>query len=288
MKRINTYCEPYSIQKGYNFEIHYVSYNEQDEYSCFMHFHEVHELIIFENIEGSYHYNQGESELQDFDMVFTSALETHDFSLSQRHKSWYIIQFLPSVLTESGLINSANQFFKQGMHLRLVKSELDKIKQLVSWLLESYTADPYSDKSQTLLYLLLSWVAESGTPLKVTHLKTVNNSAHVTKLQPVIKRFSQQQCVDLSLEEAAKLCFLSTSYFSRLFKKVFHYNYSEYSVRHRLYIATRLLSQSEKSITEISYELNFSSPSHFIAQFKKQFDITPKKYKLSLLTRSSQ
>ena len=100
MKRINTYCEPFSIQKGYNFEIQYVSYGEKDAYSCLMHFHEVHELIIFGNIEGSYHYNQGESELQDFDMVFTSALETHDFSLSQRQKSWHILQFLPSVLTE--------------------------------------------------------------------------------------------------------------------------------------------------------------------------------------------
>lgn len=54
MKKNNTYCEPFCIQQGYNFEIHHVNYDDEDPYSCFMHFHEVHELIVFEQIEGAF------------------------------------------------------------------------------------------------------------------------------------------------------------------------------------------------------------------------------------------
>lgn len=284
MKKNKPYCEPFCIRQGYNFEVHHVSYDDDDPYSCFMHFHEVHELIVFEEIEGTFFYNQGESPLHDYDMVFTPALETHDFELSGRKKSWHIIQFLPTFLEENGLA-SAESFFKYGMHLRLTANESKEIHRVVTWLYESYEKDPYSDKSQSLLRLLLTWLAESATPLKSPHTEAIQSSVSYNKLEPVVNLFRYQKSVDLSLSEAAAMCCLSPSYFSRLFKSVFRYNYSEYSIRHRLYSAARLLSQSEYSITDISYELNFSSPSHFIALFKKQFGVTPKKYKTTVKER---
>lgn len=131
MKKNKPYCEPFCIQQGYNFEVHHVSYSDNDPYSCFMHFHEVHELIVFEKIEGTFFYNQGESSLQDYDMVFTPALETHDFELSSRQKSWHIIQFLPSFLADNGLA-SAESFFKYGMLEDARKIMLDLIKQGLS------------------------------------------------------------------------------------------------------------------------------------------------------------
>ncbi|WP_096085074.1 helix-turn-helix transcriptional regulator [Agaribacterium haliotis] len=287
MKKNNTYCEPFCIKEGYNFEIHYVSYTEQDPYSCFMHFHEVHELIVFEEIEGSFFYHQGKSELQDNDLVFTPALETHDFECSDRPKSWYIVQFLPSFLEEHGLAQ-AEAFFKYGMHLRLSEAHKDNIRQVVSWLHESYQADPFSDKSQSLLKLLLAWIAEVATPVKQPHTDSVARPMNDVRLEPILNLFRRNKSVDLSLNEAAELCHLSPSYFSRLFKSVFRYNYSEYSIRHRLYSAARLLCQSDYSVTDVSYELNFSSPSHFIALFKKQFGVTPKKYKKSFVERGSE
>ena len=286
MKKNTTYCEPFCIKEGYNFEVHHVSYASEDPYSCFMHFHEVHELIIFEEIEGKFYYLQGESELADQDLVFTPALETHDFELSDRPKSWFIIQFLPSFLEENGL-SQAESFFKYGMHLRLSDEHKGRIRQIAAWLQESYEQDPFSDKSQSLLRLLLSWVAEVAAPLKSPHAENVQRPLNDARLEPILNLFRRNRSVDLSLNEAADLCHLSPSYFSRLFKSVFRYNYSEYGIRHRLYSAARLLCQSNYSVTDVSYELNFSSPSHFIALFKKQFGVTPKKYKQGFVDRAS-
>lgn len=95
-------------------------------------------------------------------------------------------------------------------------------------------------------------------------------------------QFKNQSAVELSLNEAAEMCHLSPSHFSRVFKQIFRTNYSEYVLRHKLYSAARLLSQSTLSITQISYELNFSSPSHFIAQFKKLFSVTPRQFRTTM------
>ncbi|USI26425.1 helix-turn-helix domain-containing protein [Alteromonas macleodii] len=277
----SVYCEPFCIEKGRNFEVHHVKYDEKDPYHCFMHFHEVHEFIIFEKIEGQYFYSQGESELDDFDIVFTPALETHNFSCSDREKSWFIVQFMPHVLGDEKMAK-ANAYFQHGLHLRLPKSRITEIQQQVHWLLESYQQDPNSARSLVLLQLLILTIGEYAKPALGGINQPITYSPLYEKMLPVINQFRSQSAVELSLIEAANMCHLSPSHFSRMFKQIFRVNFSEYALRHKLYSAARLLSQSTLSITQISYELNFSSPSHFIAQFKKQFSKTPRQFRASM------
>ncbi|WP_026016958.1 AraC family transcriptional regulator [Catenovulum agarivorans] len=284
MAKQKVYCEPFCIQKGYDFEVHHVSYESNLGYSCFMHFHEVHELIVFEQIDGVYFYSQGQSELQDHDIVFTPSMETHDFELVDKPKSWFIIQFLPAFLTKEKLHNAA-AFFQQGMHLRMPVEHFAAVMTQVKWLHQAYEQDPQSDKSNTLLKLLLLWISEHASSVTSTQAQGLNQTKGYERLLPIVELFKQQTAVELQLEQAADLCHLSPSYFSRLFKSVFRCNYSEYANRHKLYNAARMLSQSKLSITDIAFELNFSTPSHFIALFKKQFGVTPKKYKMQLETR---
>ncbi|TBR38270.1 AraC family transcriptional regulator [Marinomonas agarivorans] len=285
MIKTQAYCEPFCIQEGYQFEIHEVFYKKDDDYSCFMHFHEVHEFIIFDEIDGSYFYSQGESKLQNNDIVFTPALETHDFEITEGQKSWTIIQFLPEFLSTNNLVKEA-AYLQFGVHLRLSQEQLGIVKQQVQWLKESYRANPHSDMSLTLLKLLIIWIVEHSQPVNSLHDQPITASKGYERLTPIMDLFRHNTYVSLSLVEAAELCHISTSYFSRLFKSVFRFNFSEYTVRHKLYSAARMLTQTNKSITEISYELEFSNPSHFIALFKKQFSVTPKKYRNDLQNRA--
>jgi len=284
MSKVSVYCEPFCIQQGFQFEIHKISYKADDGYSCFMHFHEVHEIIFFDNVDGRYFYSQGESALMDNDIAFTPMLETHDFELTAQDKSWSIIQFLPEFLDQQGLEKEA-AFLQQGMHLRLPPEQLAIVQQQVAWLQESYQENPHSNKSLTLLKLLIIWLVEYAQPVMSTHSKPITLTKGYERLEPVINLFRHQAYVELSLIDAAKLCHVSPSYFSRLFKSIFRCNFSEYTVRHKLYSAARMLSQQNMSVTHISYELNFANPSHLIALFKKQFGTTPKKYRSELMKR---
>ncbi|MDP2595407.1 helix-turn-helix domain-containing protein [Alteromonas stellipolaris] len=279
------YCEPYCIEQGYEFEIHHVEFADNEAYDCATHFHEVHEFIIFEKIEGSYFYSQGESSLKDSDIVFTPAAETHNFECTARGKSWFIVQFKPHVLETKNMSN-VRAFFDHGLHLRLPARRINEIQQQVKWLYESYHHDPLSPRSITLLNLLICTIAEYATSVEASQSQPITRSPLYEKMLPVINQFKNSTAVELSVTEAAEACHLSPSHFSRMFKHIFRVNYSEYTMKHKLYSAARLLSQSGLSVTQISYELNFSSPSHFISQFKKHFSVTPRQYRTSFSSKA--
>jgi AraC-like DNA-binding protein len=282
MKQPTIYCEPFSIKDGYDFEIHHVSYLQHDSYSCFMHFHQVHEFIFFEHIDGSYFYHQGESTLSDFEAVFTPAMETHDFVLNPRPKSWYIVQFMPERLNDPALIEFIERL-KTGLHLTFSPDIQQKIHTLLAWMLSEFNDNPKSKTCKQLFNHLITMVCEYGKSSLSKQQKPLSVSSSFKKLTPVINKLKTTEGINLSLEQAAELCHLSPSYFSRVFKKHFRVAYSDYLIQHKLYNAARLLGQSTVSVTDIAYDLGFSSPSYFIKQFKYHFKITPHQYRQQLL-----
>ena len=87
-------------------------------------------------------------------------------------------------------------------------------------------------------------------------------------------------------EEVAAYCSLSTNYFSRTFKNTVGKNYKDYICSTKLQNARTLLVTTDKNITEVAYETGFSSTSHFISSFKKEFGQTPKQFQKSIKNKS--
>lgn len=280
--RQHAYCEPLEITVGNQFEINHIHYDAHAPYECGKHFHQVHEFIIFENIDGQYHCAQGRSSLRNFDIVFTPALETHFFTLTPRQKAWTIIQINTEMFSQPELA-SASDVLNRGLHLRLPRQKREDLSRQLLWLRESFANNPKSDLSISLVKLLIIWIAE--------HSQVMNNDVEQVKLsqrnslrlKPIMEVFKHAQFSELSLEQTANTCHLSTSYFSRLFKQTFQCNYSEYLMQYKLNLAARKLTQSNMSVTDISYWFNFANPSHFISQFKKQFGVTPKQYRTKFI-----
>lgn len=281
MSKPAIYCEPFTIKDGYDFEIHHVSYLQHDAYSCFMHFHQVHEFIFFERIDGTYFYHQGESKLSDYEAVFTPAMETHDFELNPRSKSWYIVQFMPEQLNDPAL-KEFTELLKSGMHLSFCVEIQQRLHCLLAWMLSEYNQNPKSKTCKQLFNSLITLVCEYGKNGAATLNKPRSGLASFKKLTPIIEQLKTHNGINVSLEQAADMCHLSPSYFSRVFKKHFRVPYSDYLIQHKLYNAARLLGQTDISVTDIAYDLGFSSPSYFIKQFKFHFKVTPLQYRQQL------
>lgn len=81
------------------------------------------------------------------------------------------------------------------------------------------------------------------------------------------------------LDDAAEELGLSTAYLSRLFRKETGITFSEYVNKLKTEEASALLLYTERTDTEISNLLAFSSQSYFIKIFRKFFGMTPKEYK---------
>ena len=82
--------------------------------------------------------------------------------------------------------------------------------------------------------------------------------------------------------ELAKKYKVSYSYFSRTFKQMMNMSFKEYINYLRINEAQRLLLTTGKSITDISMEMGFSSPSHFINVFRRHMGRAPKQYRKNI------
>lgn len=81
----------------------------------------------------------------------------------------------------------------------------------------------------------------------------------------------------LTVESVAKSCSLSPDYLSHLFKSEMGINLGNYIVKQKLELAKTLLWENYDN-DQICYALGFSSQSHFISLFKKEYSMTPREY----------
>ncbi len=88
---------------------------------------------------------------------------------------------------------------------------------------------------------------------------------------------------DITLKDMATLFNIHPAYLCRRFKKDLGIPFHEYLLRIRIQIAFFLLTRSEKSIKEISYDLGFSRPEIFSKAFKRLAGCSPKIYRAQTL-----
>ncbi|MEN7547610.1 AraC family transcriptional regulator [Rapidithrix thailandica] len=79
-----------------------------------------------------------------------------------------------------------------------------------------------------------------------------------------------------SLPELAKQVGLNEYKLKRGFKEMFHTTAFGFLSEYRLDLALETLLDTQKTISEIAYQLGYSSPQHFSAAFKKKFGVPPK------------
>ena len=84
---------------------------------------------------------------------------------------------------------------------------------------------------------------------------------------------------DLSIEEIAKLCHMTATYFRKLFKEYSGLSPAQFRIQKKLETAIELLQTSDMTISEISDYLNFENISYFSKLFKKHTKMSPSQYR---------
>jgi AraC-like DNA-binding protein len=85
----------------------------------------------------------------------------------------------------------------------------------------------------------------------------------------------------LLLNDIAREAGLSPYHFHRAFRQAFRETPHRYSTRHRLEKARYLLSQRDRSITEVCFECGFESLGSFSSLFRRHFGVSPREFRYS-------
>lgn len=98
-------------------------------------------------------------------------------------------------------------------------------------------------------------------------------------IAPAISFIAENYMNDLSIEELAQLCHVSTSHFRRLFKQVLGWAPLDYLQVIRIDRACVLLYNCEYSVTDIGMQVGYPSPSSFSRQFRRIHGISPSQWR---------
>ena len=84
---------------------------------------------------------------------------------------------------------------------------------------------------------------------------------------------------DITLEDIARISYLSVSHFKRLFKEYFLITPHQYIIQKRLNKAKELLTETEMPVRNICSSIGFENTSSFIRLFRTSYDRTPLAYR---------
>ena len=145
-------------------------------------------------------------------------------------------------------------------------------------LLEEYNKkSPYGDfKIQCILCELLLTILEYRLPEE----NSVSSDTLLTlPIMEAVYYMETHFAENITIEKAAGISSYSVAYFSRLFKKQVGKSYSEYLSHIRIKNASRLLLNTDKSITEIAIETGYQYPGNLSAAFRQKTGFTPQQYR---------
>ncbi len=94
-------------------------------------------------------------------------------------------------------------------------------------------------------------------------------------IKPALHCIKNEYHRTLSVDEMAALCNVSKHYFCRIFKTVTQKGPMEYLRDFRMQVANTLLSDTRKSIGEISDICGFENPNYFSRCYKKHYGFSP-------------
>ena len=126
------------------------------------------------------------------------------------------------------------------------------------------------------LYRIMHYICKSSE--KATDLETSLHNNY-DRLKNVLSLVQTNFAEQISVEEAAKICGYSPSYFMKIFRDLTGRSFNRYLVDYRLEQAATRLSKGKEKIIVVSEECGFNNLSYFTRAFEAKYSMSPSKYR---------
>ena len=280
-------------QNGIDFPIHCILMNvtKHEPKTITPHYHEYIEILYSIESDCDVYLNNTFRKFKTGDLLIINSGENHTLIFPRSDAHYIVIKVLPEILYSSDqsvfemkytipflIKNSKNKrhFTKEELGDNYIHDTVTRIIQ--EWQMQDYGYE-LSMRSDVLKIFL--WVLRYWRGHNLDAVDQFDYSDEILRIIQSSLEYISHNYAAITEQEVAEHCNLSYSYFSRTFKKVMHQSFSEYLNHYRITKAEQLLISTNKTITEISELVGFSTPSYFIQQFKAKKNISPKQYRIN-------
>ncbi len=125
---------------------------------------------------------------------------------------------------------------------------------------------------------LCAWIGKAVDDfIELVHSK--QDSRRISQIKPAIDYIEDNYDTPLTLSDVARAACLSVSRLSHLFKEQLGVTIIDYITNARIEMAKNLLIATNKSCTEVCFEVGYSNQSYFTRTFKNVAGMTPKQFR---------
>ena len=247
----------------------------QDPLGCHRHEHCI-EVCYVKSGRQYFVIDKEEYEIWGNEIFLTLPGERHSTGSHPRDKSvlyWIIIplevkdnfflNFIPTdiIYIRDSLLNICNRHFQGSLKLQQFFEELYEFWQ------------DRLNKPQTIFYNLVQQII-----FELLYLSENSLIPSTQKIDPALSYMQANIKENVSLSELAYKCGISLSRFKHIFKDVVGISPNNYILLKKIELSKELLERNQFSITDIAFELGFSSSQYFSTVFKKFTGMTPKSF----------
>ncbi len=271
------------------FHCHTTEYTGKGHPICQPHTHTWIEILYCTDGEMTALVGGREYFYQKGDLLVVPAGDLHKIVTETENRHAYtVIKFSPEVISTSMYLLSEYEtvlpFLIPGTENRCLfhKKEIpNDVIRCIQSIMQEYQAMEYGYEIalKSHLYTLILWLIRKWGMQGTTKTHQFCPS-QFRLLQSVFDYVSEHYANDISIEQLAKMHFISYSHFSSLFKKMTGQNFTDYLNSVRIAAAEKLLVTTDMQITEIAFAVGYSDPSYFARRFSEQNHIAPRAYRL--------
>lgn len=181
-------------------------------------------------------------------------------------------QVLTSGMREKGFEDVERRLIQSGA----AKEIVERLKSL--WEATPEVPPERYDSVVTLLRIFAGQLGEAAAAIMAT------GAPQEPDVIRKARQYVGKQLADrITLDQVARHCGLSPSYFSRLFHRETGCTLSDYINRRRIEQAGRMLLKADARISEIAFEVGYQSLSQFNRSFQRIMRRTPMEYRRQVL-----
>jgi AraC-like DNA-binding protein len=288
LKKINTKPTLEKISPNFGSSILVKKHTEfLKEIKAFWHFHPEIELVYVNKGKGKTHIGNHLSYFNNSQLLLIGANLPHNGFTDRltTNGSETLVQFKPEFLGDT--------FFEipemKPIHILFEKAKKGivfgvKTKQKLGIKIEKLTEKKGFKQVLILLEILHTLSkSEDYTILNADGFAFEAQPQNNNKIDEIFKYINENFNQHISLDEIAGLVSMTVPAFCRFFKKSTGKTFTKLVNEYRVVHATKLLSESQSSITDICFECGFNNFSHFNKLFKEFTGKSASKYRNEMM-----
>lgn len=248
-------------------------------------------VTLFFNLNGVVRTShQGPSQMENFELgnyqhnLFYSSSSNGSFESKKKRLSTFMIQFaLPTFLritkNSNEVLDRFSQKIIEGRPIALAKNNLLLTSEMYE-AINSILQCKYDNGLKRIYYLsksveLLVLQADAFDNIERNKHLVIKSSYDTECIYFAKEYLLQNIATPPSLTQLSKICGLNEFKLKKGFKEIFGQTVFGFLSDKRLELGRMDLLEKVKPISEIAYELGYSSPQHFSLAFKKKFGVSP-------------